>query len=98
MPPAPSRREELILFPYGGDIAVVGEIGVAEEALLRDYPGLVASSAAKRRRVEHLCHWADLVIRNYQYGFLPARRRFVADAGRDRRRPLDSARQRGGGR
>lgn len=63
--------KKLILFPYGGDIAVVGEIGVAEEALLRDYPELVASSAAKRRRVEHLCHWADLVIRNYQYGFLP---------------------------
>jgi glycosyltransferase involved in cell wall biosynthesis len=63
--------KKLILFPYGGDIAVVGEIGVAEEPLLRDYPELVASSAAKRRRVEHLCLWADMVIRNYQYGFLP---------------------------
>ena len=63
--------KKLVLFPYGGDIAVVGELGVAEEALLRDYPELVATSEAKRRRVLHLCRWADLVVRNYQYGFLP---------------------------
>ncbi len=63
--------KKLVLFPYGGDIAVVGELGVAEEPLLSDYPELTATSAAKRRRILHLCHWADLVIRNYQYGFLP---------------------------
>ncbi|MGZ6559598.1 MAG: hypothetical protein ACXVHB_08525 [Solirubrobacteraceae bacterium] len=63
--------KRLIVFPYGGDIAVVGEIGAAESALLADYPELVGVSDAKRRRVLHLCYWADMVIRNYQYGFLP---------------------------
>jgi glycosyltransferase involved in cell wall biosynthesis len=63
--------KKVVLFPYGGDIAVVGELGIAEEPLLRDYPELVSTSDATRRRVLHLCRWADLVIRNYQYGFLP---------------------------
>jgi glycosyltransferase involved in cell wall biosynthesis len=63
--------KKIILSPYGGDIAVVGEIGVMEPWLLEDYPELVDASAAKRRRVLHLSRHADLVIRNYQYGFLP---------------------------
>jgi glycosyltransferase involved in cell wall biosynthesis len=63
--------KKIVLSPYGGDIAVVGEIGVMEPWLLQDYPELVDTSAAKRRRILHLCRHADLVIRNYQYGFLP---------------------------
>jgi hypothetical protein len=63
--------KKIVLCPYGGDIAVVGEIGAMEPFLLADYPELVDSSPAKRRRIVHLCHHADLVIRNYQYGFLP---------------------------
>ncbi|HLH65319.1 MAG TPA: hypothetical protein VKV27_06420 [Solirubrobacteraceae bacterium] len=63
--------KRVIVLPYGGDIAVVGELGVAEAALLEDYPELVRASARKRRRVLHICRHADLVIRNYQYGFLP---------------------------
>jgi len=63
--------KKLVLFPYGGDIAVVGEIGIMETALLTDYPELVRSSPDKRRRILHLCRWADLVVRNHQYGFLP---------------------------
>jgi glycosyltransferase involved in cell wall biosynthesis len=63
--------KKIVVFPYGGDIAVLGEIGVAEESLLSDYPDLVLTSEATRRQVLHLCRWADLVIRNYQWGFLP---------------------------
>lgn len=63
--------KKVVMMPYGGDIAVVGEIGLMEPWLLQDYPELVDSSPAKRRRILYLCRWADLVIRNYQYGFLP---------------------------
>src|SRR5262249_43419339 len=63
--------KKIIVLPYGGDIAVLGEIGIMEPWLLKDYPELVETSAAKRRRILHLCRSADLVIRNYQYGFLP---------------------------
>jgi glycosyltransferase involved in cell wall biosynthesis len=63
--------KKIIVSPFGGDIAVVGEIGVMEPWLLQDYPELVDTSAAARRRIVHLCRNADLVIRNYQYGFLP---------------------------
>ncbi len=63
--------KKIILSPFGGDIAVVGEIGLMEPWLLQDYPELVETSAAARRRILHLCRHGDLVIRNYQYGFLP---------------------------
>jgi hypothetical protein len=63
--------KKVIALPYGGDIAVVGELGVAEKPLLLDYPEIPSRSDATRRRVLHVCRWADVVIRNYQYGFLP---------------------------
>ncbi len=63
--------KKVVVFPYGGDIAVVGEIGIMEQALLEDYPDLIPVSEAKRRRIVHICTRADLVVRNYQYGFIP---------------------------
>ena len=63
--------KRLIVFPYGSDIAVPGYLGAAEEPLLRDYPVLADTGDAVRRRVLYFCRWADLVIANYQYGFLP---------------------------
>lgn len=63
--------KKLIVFPYGSDIAVPGHLGVAEEALLQDYPAFAETGDVVRRRVLYFCRWADLVIRNYQYGFLP---------------------------
>lgn len=63
--------KKLIVAPYGSDIAVPGHLGVAEEPLLRDYPALAHTGDAVRRRVLYFCRWADLVIRNYQYGYLP---------------------------
>ena len=63
--------KKLIVTPYGSDIAVPGHLGAAEEPLLRDYPAIARTGDAVRRRVLWFCRWADLVIRNYQYGFLP---------------------------
>jgi glycosyltransferase involved in cell wall biosynthesis len=61
----------VIVSPYGSDIAVPGHLGVAEQPLLRDYPAILTDGPAVQRRVDHFCRWADLVIRNYQYGYLP---------------------------
>ena len=63
--------KRLIVFPYGSDIAVPGYLGVVETALLEDYPEIADDAESTRRRVEYFCRWADLVIRNHQYGFLP---------------------------
>jgi hypothetical protein len=63
--------KRLIVFPYGSDIAVPGFLGDVEEALLVDYPDIEQRAGSTRRRVDYLCHWADLVIRNHQYGYLP---------------------------
>ena len=61
----------LVVFPYGGDIAVPGHLGPAEEALLRDYPEFVETAEAVTERVDYFARWADVMIRNYQYGYLP---------------------------
>ncbi len=63
--------KRLIVFPYGSDIAVPGYLGVVERALLIDYPEIADRARATRRRVDYFCRWADLVIRNHQYGYLP---------------------------
>ena len=63
--------KKLIVFPYGSDIAVPGHLGVMEEAIAADYPDIVARARFTRRRVDWFCRWADLVIRNHQYGYLP---------------------------
>jgi hypothetical protein len=61
----------MIVSPYGSDIAVPGHLGVAEAALLRDYPEIEINGERVRRRVEQFLRWANLVVRNYQYGYLP---------------------------
>ena len=63
--------KRIVVSPYGSDIAVPGHLGVAEAPLLRDYPQIVENGAAVRRRVLSFTRWATLVVRNYQYGFLP---------------------------
>jgi glycosyltransferase involved in cell wall biosynthesis len=62
---------KLVGFPYGSDVAVPGHIGVAEEALLRDYPEFVETAERTRQRVDWFCRWSDVVIRNWQFGYLP---------------------------
>jgi hypothetical protein len=63
--------KRIIVSPYGSDIAVPGHLGVAEEPLLRDYPEIAVHGERVRRRVLGLTRWANLIVRNYQYGYLP---------------------------
>jgi glycosyltransferase involved in cell wall biosynthesis len=63
--------KRIVVSPYGSDIAVPGHLGVAETRLLEDYPSIVAEGERVRRRVDEFARWADLVIRNYQYGYMP---------------------------
>lgn len=63
--------KSIIVSPYGGDIAVPGHLGVAEQPLLADYPSIAVNGARVRRRVLEFARWADLIVRNLQYGFLP---------------------------
>jgi glycosyltransferase involved in cell wall biosynthesis len=63
--------KKLIVFPYGSDIAVPGHLGVMEQSIAADYPDIVARAGFTRRRVDWFCRWADLVIANHQYGYLP---------------------------
>jgi glycosyltransferase involved in cell wall biosynthesis len=63
--------KRIVVSPYGGDIAVPGHLGVAEQRLLEDYPSIAVEGARVQRRVREFARWADLVIRNYQYGFMP---------------------------
>jgi glycosyltransferase involved in cell wall biosynthesis len=63
--------KKLVVSPYGSDIAVPGHLGATEAPVLRDYPLLADHADATRRRVLHFCRWADVVIRNFQPGFLP---------------------------
>lgn len=63
--------KKVVLTAYGSDIAVLGELGTLEEAVVRDYPWTVERSAAVRRRVDQMSRVADLVVRNMQIGYLP---------------------------
>ena len=63
--------KRIIVSPYGGDIAVPGYLDVAEKRLLEDYPSIAANGERTRSRVLEFARWADLVVRNYQYGFMP---------------------------
>jgi glycosyltransferase involved in cell wall biosynthesis len=62
---------KLVSMPYGSDIAVPGHIGPAEDALLKDYPDFAHVAVQTRQRVDWFCRWSDVVIRNYQFGYLP---------------------------
>ncbi|PZR66961.1 MAG: hypothetical protein DLM63_07765 [Solirubrobacterales bacterium] len=63
--------KRIVASPYGSDIAVPGHLDVAEEPLLRDYPEIAVYGMRTRRRVLSFARWANLIVRNYQYGFLP---------------------------
>jgi glycosyl transferase family 1 len=63
--------KRIIVSPYGSDIAVPGYLGVVEEALLRDYPDIAVNGEQVRRRVLSFVRWANLIVRNHQFGFLP---------------------------
>jgi glycosyl transferase family 1 len=63
--------KRLIASPYGADVAVSGHLGDLEQALWADYPVLAEHSDETRRWVLHHSRWADLVVRNWQLGFLP---------------------------
>jgi glycosyltransferase involved in cell wall biosynthesis len=63
--------KRLIVFPYGSDVAVPGYLGVMELPLLADYPEIATRAESTRHRVDYFCRWANLVVRNHQYGYLP---------------------------
>jgi hypothetical protein len=63
--------KRLVVSPYGADIAVPGYLGPFEAAFVADYPATVERAGEVRRRVDWLCARADLVIRNFQVGYLP---------------------------
>jgi glycosyltransferase involved in cell wall biosynthesis len=63
--------KRLIVSPYGGDVAVSGHLGGLEEELYADYPHLREQNDEIERWVEHTTKFADLVIRNWQIGYLP---------------------------
>jgi hypothetical protein len=63
--------KKLIVSPYGGDIAVAGHLGYLEEPLFEDYPVLREQSETTKRWVLHTLRWANVVIRNWQFGMLP---------------------------
>lgn len=65
--------KRLIVSPFGADVAVAGHLQGLEEELYEDYPMLRQNSEQIRSRVEHTSEWADLVIRNWQIGYLPRR-------------------------
>lgn len=61
----------IIASPYGSDVAVPGHLGVAEAPLLRDYPEIARHGAQVRRRVARFARYANVIVRNHQFGFLP---------------------------
>ena len=63
--------KKLVVSPYGSDIAVAGHLGDLEEPLFADYPSLRENSPSTERWVLHTSRWADLIICNWQFGFLP---------------------------
>lgn len=63
--------KKLIVSPYGSDIAVAGHLGDLEMPLFEDYPVLRERSDKTKRWVLHTLRWANVVIRNWQFGFLP---------------------------
>ncbi len=63
--------KKLVVSPYGSDVAVPGFLGVTEDALFLDYPQFRPAARGIRRKVDHFARWADVVVRNYQNGYVP---------------------------
>jgi hypothetical protein len=64
--------KRLIVSPYGADVAVSGHWDGLEEELYADYPDLRGHSDEIERWVLHTTKWADLVVRNWQLGYIPS--------------------------
>jgi hypothetical protein len=63
--------KKLIVSPYGSDIAVAGHLGELEAPLFADYPILRDEAESIRRWVDHSRKWAEVAIRNWQFGYQP---------------------------
>jgi hypothetical protein len=63
--------KRLIVSPYGSDVAVSGYLDGLEEELYADYPPLRQRSDEIERWVVHTAKFADLVVRNWQLGYVP---------------------------
>ncbi len=63
--------KRVVVSPYGSDIAVRGSLGPFERPAFEDYPELARNAERIRARVLEFSRWANLVVRNYQPGFLP---------------------------
>ncbi len=63
--------KKLVVFPYGADIAVPGFLGPTEGELLKDYPIFGELAPKTKARVDRFADWADVVVRNYQNGYMP---------------------------
>jgi glycosyltransferase involved in cell wall biosynthesis len=63
--------KRVVVSPYGSDIAVRGYMGALEQRVFEDYPELARNAERIRARVLEFSRWANLVIRNYQPGFIP---------------------------
>ena len=61
----------IVVSSYGSDTAVPGHLGVAEARLLEDYPSIARNGTRVRRRVLQFARWANVIVRNLQFGFLP---------------------------
>ena len=63
--------KSIIVSPYGSDVAVNGHLAGLEEALYADYPILEEMSDEIEAQVRHTTEWADVVVLNWQLGFIP---------------------------
>ena len=71
---APDSRlagKAVVVSPYGADVAVRGYLAGWEEAMVVDYPDVVARSEETRSRVDWFARDADVTIRNINPGYFP---------------------------
>jgi len=63
--------KKLIVSPYGADVAVKGHLADVGERLYTDYPVLEEMSDAIEAQVDRTAAEADLIVRNWQLGYIP---------------------------
>ncbi len=63
--------KKLVISPYGSDVMVPGYLGAFEQQILEDYPVFLETGDMIRERVDYYCRWADVVVRNWQWGYIP---------------------------
>jgi len=64
--------KKLIVTPFGGDAAVIGELGGVERELVADYPQLPGMADMLRRRILHTLRWCSVSVRTHGIGFQPS--------------------------